>query len=214
MPRWVRSFGERGQISSLDWCSQCCYTHGIGTRRHQLAQLNTCCWLCAAARPAAQQHPSRRAEGAEPNLLHVGTALLPHQRGLAHVNPTAGNQRPGEATSPLMDSLRGFLRSEPHWSLSSRWATQRSWSQCLQPSGRSVPCWWTPPAPSAPRCHLLQLEVVGALLKLLVFGFHGFAQLLQNLGWKGERVSMERGQTAGWSPKGCPGPDCLNVEPT
>lgn len=150
MPRWVRSFGERGQISSLDWCSQCCYTHGIGTRRHQLAQLNTCCWLCAAARPAAQQHPSRRAEGAEPNLLHVGTALLPHQRGLAHVNPTAGNQRPGEATSPLMDSLRGFLRSEPHWSLSSRWATQRSWSQCLQPSGRSVPCWWTPPAPSAP----------------------------------------------------------------
>lgn len=35
--------------------------------------------------------------------------------------------------------------------------------------------------PSAPRCNLLQLEVVGALLELLVLGLDGFAQFLQNL---------------------------------
>lgn len=36
----------------------------------------------------------------------------------------------------------------------------------------------------APRCDLLQVEVVRALLELLVFGFHRFAQFLQNLGWR------------------------------
>lgn len=40
-----------------------------------------------------------------------------------------------------------------------------------------------PKVPSAPRCNLLQLEVVGALLELLVLGLDGFAQFLQNLRW-------------------------------
>lgn len=42
----------------------------------------------------------------------------------------------------------------------------------------------SPPQFPAPRRDLLQLEVVGALLELLVFGFHRFAQFLQNLGWR------------------------------
>lgn len=54
------------------------------------------------------------------------------------------------------------------------------------------PCPPRPPkVPSAPRCNLLQLEVVGALLELLVLGLDGFAQFLQNLRW-GEGDALAR----------------------
>lgn len=49
-----------------------------------------------------------------------------------------------------------------------------------------------------PRCDLLELEVVRALLELLVFGFHRFAQFLQHLRRRemelwGKAVSPEPG---------------------
>lgn len=84
----------------------------ISSIKHVL--LAVCCCL------ALLHHPSKRAKRCwEPNLHHVGTAVPTHQWGLAHVNSIAGNECPRETISPLIDSLRGFLRSEAHLSLSS-----------------------------------------------------------------------------------------------
>lgn len=69
---------------------------------------------------------------------------------------------------------------------------------------RGVPV--PPQVPSAPRCNLLQLEIVGALLELLVLGLDGFAQFLQNLRW-GEGETRWHGAWQSSTMRGAPPED-------